>query len=135
MLQRFQSISLLLASAASFLSMKLPFYTGFDKELKPAELDATSTIVLMIITIGVGVMALITIFLFKNRNTQFFLCLTGIVLQAWVIFLYFKESGTFTTGTYALSALLQPLILIFFFLAARGVRRDMNVIKDSERLR
>ena len=135
MLQRFQSIALLLAAAATFLSLKFSFYTGFDKDIKPASLTAVSSLVILIMTIFTGAIALITIFLFKNRNLQFLLCLAGMLLQSWVIFLYFNKAATFQSGTYSLSSLLQPLIMVFFFLAARGVRKDMKTIKDSERLR
>lgn len=135
MLQRFQSLSLLLAAAACFISLKLPFYSGFDKEMKPDELNATSDLLIMILTIAAGVLAAVTIFIFRDRKLQFLLCLAGIMLEGWILFLYFKESGTYQSGTYSLTSLLQPLIIIFFFLAARGVRKDMETIKDSERLR
>jgi hypothetical protein len=38
-------------------------------------------------------------------------------------------------GTYALTAVLQAGILLFFFLAARGISNDDKIIKESNRLR
>lgn len=133
MLQRIQSLALLLASAGLFLGLKLPFYSG--QKGNYALLTGTSNNLIMAMTIITGIMALISIFLFKNRRLQFLLCLAGIMLQGWIIYLYFKESGTYQSGTYSLTALIQPLIIIFFFIAARGVKKDMNTIRGSERLR
>ena len=136
MIQRIQSIWLLLASACAFATFKLPFYTGIDKAGGTnAKMMATHSILIMITTIIVGTLALLTIFLFKNRALQLRLCVLGILLEAVLIFLYYREVLTFTDGTYTLYALLHSLIVIFFFLAARAINKDEKLIKNSDRLR
>ena len=59
------------------------------------------------------------------------------MLEAGLIFLYYNEVKKFTpgTGTYALTALLQACIVLFFFLAAKGINNDDKIIKESNRLR
>jgi succinate-acetate transporter protein len=57
------------------------------------------------------------------------------LLEALVIFLYYREVTTFTQGTYSLWAILHSLIVIFFMLAARAINKDEKLIKDSNRLR
>jgi Domain of unknown function (DUF4293) len=136
MIQRIQSVWLLLASACAFATFKLPFYTGTDKTgVANAELIATHTIPIMITTIIIGALALLTIFLFKKRPLQLRLCVVGILLEAILIFLYYRETSNLTNGTYALYSLLHSLVVIFFFLAARGISSDQKLIRGSDRLR
>ena len=136
MIQRIQTLWLLLASACAFISLKVPYYSGTNKEGIPSyKLMGTENFYLMLLTIAIAVLALITIFLYKNRTLQLRLCILGILLEAILIFLYYRETKTFVDGTYALTALLHGCIVLFFFLAARGVSHDNKIIKDSNRLR
>ena len=136
MIQRLQSIWLLLAAAFAFATFKFSYYSGTKvNDLTLHELNATSTLLLMIITIAIGVSALVTIFLFKKRTLQLRLCVLGILLEAVLIFLYYREVTTFLKGTYSLTALLHSIIVLAFVLAARGINNDSKIIKDSDRLR
>ena len=136
MIQRIQSIWLLLASACAFAGLKFSFYSG-NKLNDPLlhELNGTSTFLLMITAIAVGGLALITIFLFKKRTLQRGLSVLGILLQAVLIFLYYRETITFTQGNYALTAVLQIIVIPAFILAMVGINKDSKIIKDSDRLR
>jgi len=136
MIQRIQSLWLLLAAACAFASFKFSYYSGTNaKGLSPYELKAGENFLLILTTIAVGALALITIFLFKKRPLQLRLCVLGILLEALLIFLYYREVRTFTQGTYSLTAIFHSVIVIAFFLAARGINKDEKLIKDSDRLR
>ena len=136
MIQRIQTIWLLLASACTFLSLKLPFYSGTNKEgVVSHPLIGTENYTLMLLTIAIGVLPLIIIFLFKNRRLQIRLCVLGILMEIGLMFLYYKEVSTYTAGTYSLSAVLQGCIIFFFFFALRGISKDAKIIRDSNRLR
>lgn len=136
MIQRIQSIWLLLASACAFISLKLPFYVGTNATgVASNELNGTTNYGLMLLTIAIGILALVNIFLFKNRKLQIRLCVLGIMLELGLIFLYYREVTTYTAGTYALTALLQGLVIFFFFFALRGISKDAKIIRDSNRLR
>ncbi len=63
------------------------------------------------------------------------LCVAGIMLEVILLFLYYQKSSSYTAGTYALTALLQALILFLLFLAIRGIRNDNRIIRESDRLR
>jgi hypothetical protein len=136
MLQRIQTIWLLLAAACAFLGLQFPFYVGTNKEGIPSYiLKGTENLSLIVVTAAVGILALVAIFLYKNRKLQLRLCVVGIVLEALLLFLYYSELKEFIGGTYALPALLQAGTLLFFFLAARGISNDDKIIKESNRLR
>lgn len=136
MIQRIQSLWLLLASACAIATVKFSYYSGTNaKGIAPYELKATESFLLLMTTIIIGGLAFINIFLYKKRKLQLRLCVLGILLEALLIFLYYREVGTFTQGTYSLTALLHSVIVISFFLAARGISRDEKMIKDSDRLR
>lgn len=136
MIQRIQSIWLLLAAACSFAGFKFSYFSGIKAGVTGlSELNAISTTLLMITTIAVGTLALITIFLFKQRILQLRLCVLGILLEALLIFLYYREITGFTEGTYSLTAILHSVIVLAFVLAARGIRKDSKLLKESDRLR
>jgi hypothetical protein len=136
MIQRIQSLWLLLAATCAFAGFKFSFYTGTKlNDILFHELNAASSFVLMAGTIAVGTLALITIFLFKNRTLQLRLCVLGILLEAILIFLYYRETTTFTKGTFSLTAVLQIIIVLAFVLAARGINKDEKLLRESDRLR
>lgn len=136
MIQRIQSLWLLLASACAFASFKFPYYSGTNaKGLSPYELNAAENFLLLVTTAIAGGLALFTIFLFKKRTLQLRLCVLGILLEAILIFLYYREVKTFTLGTYSLTAILHSIIVLAFVLAARAINKDEKLVKDSDRLR
>lgn len=137
MLQRIQTVWLFLAGVAALLTIKLPFYSGIQEPAIPYhELNAvTGGIIILLVTITIAVLAFVAIALFKNRITQLRLCVAGIVLQALLLFLYYRQVSSYTQGTFALFSLLQMCVVLFFVLAARGINKDEKLIKDSDRLR
>jgi Domain of unknown function (DUF4293) len=136
MIQRIQSIWLLLAAACAFAGFKFSFYSGNKlNDTLLHDLNATSTFLLMITTIAVGGLALITIFLFKKRSLQRGLCVLGILLEALLIFLYYRETTTFTKGTLSLTSILQVIVVLSFVLAIRAINKDSRLLKESDRLR
>ncbi len=137
MLQRIQSIWLLLASGCAVLSLKLPFYSGTNKEGIPSYdlLPDNNHFTLMLVTIIIALISLISIFLYKNRGTQIRIVIVAMLLEVTLLFLYYRVVSTFLSGTYALSSLLQAAVLVFLFFAIRGINHDNKIIKESNRLR
>ena len=143
MLQRIQTIWLLLAAAAAFLSLRFHFYSGLmlqEDGAAPAyaKLNGMSAFWLVLVTIAVGLIAIITIGMFKNRTIQLRLCVLGILLEALLIFLYYqaiRSKFVAGQGDYSLTSLLHSLIIISFVLAARGISKDAKLIRESDRLR
>ena len=137
MIQRIQSIWLLLAAVCVFLTLKFSTYVGTNKELIPSSfLNGTATFPLIFVTLAVGIVSLITIFLYKNRTLQLRLALLTMVLEVGLIFLYYREIQTFVgQGTLSIKAIFHVGVLLFLVLAAKGISSDNKLIKDSNRLR
>ena len=137
MIQRIQSVWLLLAAACAALSFKLPFYIGDLATEKTHKLIATDNFFIITVTAIVMLLSFANIFLFKKRVLQLRLSILGIFLEAILIFLYYLEVRKFTpgSGTYAVTALLHGGIIFFLFLAAKNINKDEKMVKDSDRLR
>lgn len=143
MIQRKQSIWLLLAAVLAFLSLKLPVYTGNI-------LDATNTkvfvnhtltagvkhgVLLIVLTAILGTLCLVSIFLYKNRNTQIYLCLILTILSLLNLFLYYQQTKVFVDGAFAITALVVLAIPFCTLLAAKGIYKDEQLVKSLDRIR
>lgn len=136
MIQRIQSVWLLVASIIAFLTLKLSFYSGtYLPDNLYHQLNGTENLKLMIPTIGLGVLTLVTIFIFKNRVTQLWFSLAAIMLDLVIIFLYYQTVKDFSRGDYAITAALHIIIILALALAMRGINKDEKLIKESNRFR
>jgi uncharacterized membrane protein len=142
MIQRVQSIWLLLAAAGSFFTLNFSFYSGLMvKEGATAgtleRVTAQSSTLLLILTVGVGIAAIITIFLYKDRKLQLRICLAAIVISLINILLYYLQTKKFLPdqGNYNLPAIIVFIIPILLIFAARGIYKDQKLVKSLDRLR
>lgn len=140
MIQRQQTLWLLLATTAGILSFMFPFVTGTElvektSMQKAAEIDAGSRFFILLLTIASIAISFITIFLFKNRRQQQWLCLGGILITSLLIFLYILEMNKLIKPTLALFCILPFAMLTGYFLAFRNIRKDEKLIKSLDKLR
>ena len=135
MIQRIQTIWLLLAAIFAFLTLKFPFYSGSTADIAHVELNGQFNILLLLITAIVGTLAAICIFLFRNRVVQMRLAVVGLLLQIACIALYFNTITKFINGNFALWSIFSFLIPIFFILAIVGINKDQKLVKSMDRLR
>ena len=138
MLQRMQTIWLLLATVFSFLTLRFPVYNGNKLVNETSEynmLSATSSLFLIILSVATGLIALIAVFLYKNRGLQQKLCFTGLLLYIISGILYYTQIKSFTEGAFTLWAVFYFLIPVCFILAIRGIYRDQKLVKSIDRLR
>ncbi len=141
MIQRIQSIWLLLATSFGFISLKTSFYSGHrinDLIPKPyVYLTGSYNILLIICTVAVAVASLITIFLYKNRKQQSRIVLVSLLFSLLTLVLYFWQSQSFipTESNYDLTALVPFFIPVFLVLALRSIYKDEKLVKESDRLR
>jgi cyanate permease len=138
MLQRIQSIWLLLAAVFAAITFRFPFYTGdysLDDIQAVIDLNARTTIWLTILTVITGALAFVNIFLFDNRKLQLKLTYVGIFLSVLLLTMYFMEVNNFFNGSIALWALFHFAMLVFYIMASRGIYKDQKLIKSMDRLR
>jgi len=136
MIQRIQTLWLLVAVAAGLLSIKFPFYTGtLVVNNAYLSLTAAENIPILILTVLSALIAFVTIFLFKNRKQQTNLTLLNIFISIIIVVLYFLQLKNFSTGHFSLTSIFVFVLPIALIMALIGVRRDEKVIRSLDRLR
>ena len=136
MIQRIQSLWLLLASACSFLTFRVSFYYGQKAGSTLNEpLNANSNILLIILAAATGVGALIALFLFKDRKIQLRITIVTMILSILSIVIYFSQTKNFSDGRFTITAIVSILIPLLLFFAARGIWKDQKLVKSLDRLR
>jgi len=128
MIQRLQSVWLLVASIVTFLTLKFSFYSGTHlPDNQYHQLNGTDNFLLMIITVGLGMLTLITIFLYKTRVLQLRLCIAGIFLDLLLLYLYYRATQHFSKGEFAITAAFHLLIILSLIFAANGINKMRNL--------
>jgi hypothetical protein len=153
MLQRKQTIWMLLAVICAALTFKFAFYFGNMKVglngIAPLEVKAmpvfgagavsagSGSILILLVTIILIGGTLINIFNYKDRKKQYWIAIGLIVLSLVDILLYYWKSGVppFESGNYSLGALLTLAIPVLLIMAASGIRKDDKLVKSADRLR
>jgi magnesium-transporting ATPase (P-type) len=140
MIQRQQTLWLLLATAAGIFTFILPFGTGTEKVAnsvmeRAVEIIAGSNFFILLLSIACIGVSGFTIFLFKHRNQQYWLCILGILLTLGLLTVYIIEMRKLIKPVPALSSVLPVIMLVSFFMAFRGVRKDEKLVKSLDKLR
>ena len=146
MIQRIQSVFLLLASAAAFALFAFPFASTQDAVSASAmfadsQYDLSDNIALLILFCLAGGLAFISIFMFKNRKTQLLLGrfaivanLIGLVL-AIALFMQDRENLGSVDPDDGIGLYLPIAFLVFALLATRFITKDEKLVKSMDRLR
>ncbi|MEJ7735895.1 MAG: DUF4293 domain-containing protein [Chitinophagaceae bacterium] len=141
MIQRSQSVWLLLSALCGFALTQVPLFVGRLANNVIKRVIATESLLLFALSISVACLALACIFLFKKRPLQFKLSVTGVIaslamigLEVWHIE-SFKTANSLVKGSYYWGGLLPIAMTILFILAARGIYKDERLVKSLDRLR
>jgi len=138
MIQRQQTLWLLLAILAALLCFMFPFVTGKVLE-KGVEVDKTvkagSGFLLLLFTGASLLLSGAIIFFYKDRKLQIKLCLLGLLLSVVVVILYISEMNKLTKSTLALFSVLPFIIVASYFMAFRNIRKDEKLVKSLDKLR
>lgn len=146
MIQRIQSIFLLLSAGAAFGLFAFPFAASSEKVVASALFaDGVYSIDdqfgLLLFFVLAGALAVVNIFLFKNRPLQMKLCrfalvadLLGLVLA---LILFFRDSSTLSGVEVkdGVGLFLPAGFFIFGILALKYIRKDENLVQSMDRLR
>jgi peptidoglycan/LPS O-acetylase OafA/YrhL len=138
MIQRQQTLWLLLATLAALLSFMFPFVTGKHMEknvLVDTSIKAGSDFLILIFTGASLILSAFIIFLYRDRKLQMKLCLVGLLLSVIIIILYISQLNKLNKATLALFCILPFLILISYVMAWKGIRKDEKLVKSLDKLR
>ncbi len=144
MIQRIQSIFLLLAAGASFGLFGLPLATGAEAEqnvlLADGVFNLNDHIGLIIAFAGAGALALIAILLFKNRSLQMKIALFSLLFILGGIgfgaYLLFSQAGEAVNNLNIGIGTFMPLLgIILTVLANRFIKKDEKLVRSMDRLR
>jgi len=141
MIQRIQSLWLLLAGVAGLITYKMPLWTGKLQDGSIKNFVGSENLALFASIVATCVLGFVTIFLFRNRKLQKNLATLGVFLSLGIIALEFfivddyKKSLNFMESSWQIGAIMPILMVILFFLAYQGIRNDEKLIKSVDRLR
>jgi glucan phosphoethanolaminetransferase (alkaline phosphatase superfamily) len=152
MIQRIQSIWMLLASITILLILFVPIAiamdgvkefwvqgTGLFQEVNGVSSQLASFRPLYIAIVLLGLMCFAIIFNFKNRGLQKKLCYVAILLViglAFWAFIYAKQiPGGLENAKLGVGAFLPVAAVLFLGLAIGGIKKDEQLLRSAERLR
>ena len=155
MIQRIQSLSLLLAMGAIIALIFLPIaqfmdfsnnvYTlgfyGVVKDPSTAVPSVWMTSVYPVLCMIVVLLILVTIFLYKNRPLQIKMCFYA--LLAIVIFAVFnywmittvRKNEMWRMGASTIYSFLPYAAGVFVYLSRRAIQKDEELVKSADRIR
>jgi hypothetical protein len=135
MIQRQQSLWLLLSTVCAFFSYKFPFYTGQLKTGIYEEMDGASNFFLLVLTGISMLLSLITIFLYRERKNQLKFAIAGAILALIILIIYIYGIGGYQLGNLSFTCLFAIAILAGYIMAARGIWKDEKLVKSLDKLR
>jgi len=155
MLQRVQSIYLLLASLTLFALFLFPLahsvyvngtpttimVTGVYQDVNGKLANTQAFTALTIATAIVALIPLIIIFLYKNRKQQIALCYSAILViigySFWVAQTAKKAVNglTLDTHNFGIGLFLSSVSILLIMLGYKAIQRDEKLVKSADRLR
>jgi MFS family permease len=153
MLQRIQSIFLLLAALAMVVACFFPLWIRIEGEVQTSlsalywleervvegkvveTLKAQSTIYLLVIGIGSALFALYVIFAYQNRTRQMFLVVINSLLIMTFGGIAIYHTYPYDNGSYAIGFFAVIIALITNQAARIFISRDEKMVRSADRLR
>ena len=135
MLQRIQTLYLLIAAVCSG-ALSLSTYLLVSEGVTVYVIDSISYLVLFE---GSAMLSLISIFLFKSRQTQFVLGRLNIILNfillGLFVFRLLSLPGGPANPEKGIGLLLPIFSIVFLALANKAIKKDETLVKSVDRLR
>ena len=136
MLQRIQTVYLLLALVVS-AGLIFVFHLWITKD--NFTVFAQDNLLFLGLFLGSGLLSLISIFMFKNRKSQFMLGRLNIILNFILLGLFVYQSlslsGETKVSEKGIGMLLPIFSIVFLALANKAIKKDEDLVKSVDRLR
>lgn len=141
MIQRIQSVWLLMAAIGGFAMSQAPIFEARLPDNITQTVIASDNLFLFALVIATALLSLACVFLFKKRSLQFKLTILTLVLAVIIVALEvrkvssFESTHTILKGSYRWGGLIPIAMIVFLLMAARGIYKDEKLVKSLDRLR
>jgi hypothetical protein len=133
MIQRIQTIWLLLASAAAFSVLRFPFY--YTPTPMALEINGSAQYNTLISLAFSACLSFITIFLYGNRMLQLKVVLVNFLLSILIGYFIYTTVVANPGGGFTLPSLALFAIPLFQIMAVVQIYKDDQKVKSADRLR
>lgn len=143
MIQRIQTVYILLSIVATGLLFVLPVWTNDAATgVSIGSIGAGTHIILMLVWLMMILIQIVPMFLYKYRKRQITFCRISIFMNLIFILLaliFINEEKSllndFSIQNFRIGALLPFLSILFLFLANKNIRKDEELVRSMDRLR
>ncbi len=145
MIQRIQTVWLLLAAVANALLFHFAYYKAIfmaNGAERIEYLRATNHVPSLLVLVVVVLLPLVAIFSFKNRKRQNRMAVLSMVANIGFHALMIMRVSNIKNGTtipadgaYQIGFFFPTVAILFLFLAIKGIKKDEKLIKSLDRLR
>ena len=136
MIQRIQSIYLLFAAG---VSAGLTFVFNLWTTVNDTLVFAKDNMLYFGLFLGSAALSLISIFMFKNRKSQFMLGRLNIILNLFLLGLFVYQSlnvsGESNVSEKGIGIFLPIISIVLLVLANKAIKKDEDLVKSVDRLR
>ncbi|WP_338733217.1 DUF4293 domain-containing protein [Mangrovimonas cancribranchiae] len=136
MLQRIQTLYLLVSAIVS-AGLIFVFHLWVTND--GVKIFAIDNMVYFILFIGSALLSLISIFRFKNRQSQFVLGRLNMILNFILLGLFVYQSlnlsGETVVSEKGIGIFLPIISIVFLALANKAIKKDEDLVKSVDRLR
>lgn len=133
MIQRIQTIWLLIASAAAFSILKFPFY--YTPEPNVLEINGAGQYSTLITLAFSACLSFISIFLYGNRMLQLKVTLVNFMLSGLIGYFIYTIVMSHPGGGFTLASAGLFLIPILQLIACYKIYQDEKLVKSADRIR
>ncbi|REJ82353.1 MAG: DUF4293 family protein [Bacteroidetes bacterium] len=152
MIQRVQSLLLLITAGLAVILMFVPVYELHNTVGQPGGSSDPQGVyifsneshqgnaLLLIINSVIGALAFVTIFMFKWRGLQIRMCNLGLLLTCLMIGLLFFLADTMSSNMnqrveYKFGSYIPLIQLVLLFVSGKFIRKDEDLVRSADRLR
>ncbi len=136
MLQRIQTIYLLLAAGVSS-GLIFVFHLWITND--DIMVFAKDNVLFLALFLGSAILSLASIFMYKNRKSQFMLGRLNIILNfillGFFVYQSLSVSGETVVSEKGIGMLIPIVSIVFLALANKAIKKDEDLVKSVDRLR
>ena len=136
MIQRIQSLFLI---GSIIITAVLPFFFSLWTESNDTVVFFNDSILYVVFFAGISALAILSLFLFKKRQTQFVLnrlaIIFNFILLGFFVFRTLNLSGEMQISVKGIGMFLPTISIVLLVLANRAIKKDEDLVKSVDRLR